>query len=167
LTDGFHRRRSRIKVDGEDAPVEVTLIHFPDDKAMVLDAIARNASHGRRLTTADIARCAMLAQKFKISRDALSGALQVTRDTLKDITGRRIAKSNGNTVVLRRPMQHLAGKTLTKEQAAVVDHVGGTTAVQHANMLIKLIQSGSLPDDNRLFEKLKQLHELLEGLLVA
>ena len=167
ITDGFHRRRANIKVNGDDAPVEVILIHYQDTKEMVIDAILRNSSHGRRLTTADIARCALLAQKFKISRDALGDALHLTRDTLKDITGRRMARDNGNTVVLRRPMQHLAGTSLTKAQAAIVDHVGGTPAIQHVNILIKLIESKSLPDDDRLFEKLKQLHGLLEEMLVV
>lgn len=167
LTDGFHRRRSFIRVLGDDAPVEVMLVDFKSEADMVCDAIARNALHGRRLTTADIARCATLATKFRISRERMAGLLHVTRDKLKEITATRFATGTGGTVVLRRPMNHLAGRKLTKAQEKVAEHVGGQTAIYHANVLIKLIESKSLPDDERLVERLRQLHGFLEELLVA
>lgn len=167
LTDGFHRRRAFVKVYGDDAPVEVMLVDFANDAEMVCDAIARNAAHGRRLTTADIARCAALGKKFRISRERLAELLHVTRDKLKDVTATRFAKGSQGDVILRRPMSHLANRKLTKAQEAVVDHVGGHPAIHHVNVLIKLIESRSLPDDDQLFERLKQLHEHLEGLLVA
>lgn len=169
IIDGFHRRRGHIKVSGPDAPIEVMLVDYANDAAMVADAITRNAHHGRRLTTADIARCAELAKKFKISREKLAGLLEVTRDRLGDITVKRMARgSDGKTpVVLRRAQSHLSGKNLTKEQEEVVTHVGGHTALHHVNTLIKLIESRSLPDDDKLFDRMRKLHELLEHMLVA
>lgn len=167
MTDGFHRRRGNIAVFGDDAEVEVMLIDFASDADMVRDAITRNAIHGRRLTTADIARCALLAKRFKISREQLSELLHITRDKLKDITARRVANGANGQVVVRRAQEHLGGRRLTKAQEAVSGHVGGLTAMHHVNMLIKLIESKSLPDDERLFERLRQLHGHLEGMLVA
>lgn len=167
LTDGFHRRRAEISLKGDDATIEVMLVDFANDAAMVRDAIARNAAHGRRLTTADIARCAQLGTKFKISREELAGLLGVTREKLKDITGTRMAKGSSGPVILRRPMSHLAGKKLTEAQERVAPHVGGQTALYHANCLIDLIESESLPEDDRLIERLRVLHESLSGLLVA
>lgn len=166
LTDGFHRRRAMIRIHGDEAPIEVMLVDFKNDGAMVEDAIARNAQHGRRLTTADIARCAELAKKFKISRERLEGLLHITRDKLKDITAKRFATSSTGKgkVVLRRAQSHLAGKTLTQEQEEIVSHVGGHTAMHHANTLIKLIESGSLPEDDKLYDRLRHLRELLDGL---
>lgn len=167
ITDGFHRRRANIRVYGDDCACEVQLVDYENEAAMVLDAILRNASHGRRLTTADIARCAALGKKFRISREKLADVLHVTRDKLKDITATRFAKGESGQVLLRRPMSHLAGTQLTAAQEKVASHVGGQTALTHANRLIDLISSGSLPDDERLFERLRQLHELLESLLLA
>lgn len=167
LTDGFHRRRSFVRVFGDDAPVDVMLVDFKSDADMVCDAIARNAMHGRRLTTADFARCAALGKQFRISRERLADLLHVTRDKLKEITATRFAKGSRGDVVLRRPMAHLAGRKLTKAQEAVADHVGGQTAIYHVNRLIDLIESRSLPDDEKLFERMKQLHGCLEGMLVA
>lgn len=169
LVDGFHRRRAHVKVHGEGAPIEVMFVDYKNESAMVADAIVRNAQHGRRLTTADIARCAELAKRYKISREKLAGMLEVTREKLTGISARRTAKaSNGKgTVVLRRAQESLAGKTLSKEQEEVSSHVGGHTALHHVNTLIKLIESKSLPDDDRLFERMRYLNELLEGMLVA
>jgi hypothetical protein len=168
LTDGVHRRRANIRVHGVNAKVEVMLVTYKDDAEMVCDAIARNAAHGRRLTTADIARCSALAKQFRISRDRMADLLNVTRERLTDITTTRFAQGAKGPVVLRRPMQHLAGRKLTKAQERVSSSVGGQTALYHVNRLIELIESNSLPpDDSRLFERLKQLHALLEGAMVA
>lgn len=167
ITDGFHRRRGNIVIYGDDAEVEVMLVTYKNDAEMVADAIASNAIHGRRLTTADIARCALLARQFRISRDSLADCLHITRDKLDDITARRIATGKSGPVVVRRAQEHLGGRKLTKAQESVAPHVGGHTAIYHINILLKLIESKSLPDDERLFERLRQLHESLEGLLVA
>ena len=166
LTDGFHRRRSHIRVSGPDAVVDVMLVGYRSEADMVLDAIARNATHGRRLTTADIARCATLGKKYRISRERLSSALHVTRQKLTDIAGTRTASGPTRPVVLRRPMAHLANTKLTQAQEDVAEHVGGQTAIYHANILIKLIESRSLPpEDEALVDRLRQLHESLEELL--
>lgn len=169
IVDGFHRRRAHVKVNGEEAPIEVMLVDYANDAEMVSDAITRNAHHGRRLTTADIARCAELAKRYKISREKLAGILEITRDRLGDITVKRMATgSDGKRkVILRRAQAPLAGKRLTEEQESIVSHVGGHTALHHVNTLIKLIQSKSLPDDDKLFKRLQVLHGLLEEMLVA
>lgn len=158
LTDGFHRRRAWVRVYGDDAEIETMLVGFSTEADMVCDSIARNAAHGRRLTTADIARCATLGKKFRISRERLSGLLHVTRDRLTEIVGTRCASGPTRDVVLRRPMAHLADKRLTRAQESVADHVGGQTAMYHVNVLIKLIESKSLPDDENLLARLRQLH---------
>jgi hypothetical protein len=168
LTDGFHRRRAMIRVHGDDAECEVMLVDFASDADMVCDSITRNAVHGRRLTTADIARCASLGKKYRISRERLAGLLHVTREKLTEITATRFAKgADGEQVVLRRPMNHLAGRKLTKAQQEISEHVGGQPALHHVNILLKLIRSRSLPDDDRLVNGLRELHEELSGLLVA
>lgn len=167
LTDGFHRRRAYVKVGGEDAAVETMLVDFTNDGEMVCDAIARNAIHGRRLATADIARCISLGKQFRISRERLADLLHVTRDKLKDISATRFATGSKGQVVLRRPMAHLADRKLTKAQEAIVSHVGGHPAIHHVNVLIKLIESRSLPDDDKLMERMRKLHQLLEEMLVA
>jgi hypothetical protein len=86
---------------------------------------------------------------------------------LTEITATRFATGKSGPVILRRPMVHLAGTKLTKAQEAVSDHVGGQTALYHVNRLIDLVGSKSLPDDEKLIERLRQLQGLLEELLVA
>ncbi len=167
IVDGFHRRRGVIRVHGDEAEIEVMLVEYENDAAMVVDAVIRNSQHGRRLTTADIARCAALAKNFKISRDVLADALHITRDRLKEISAERMATGKSGPVILRRPMAHLAGTKLSKKQEEVYEHVGGQTAIYYANRLINLIESKSLPEDDKLIVRLRVLQELLEGLLVA
>ena len=120
------------------------------------------------MTTSDLARCAQLASKFKIRREELAEILNVTRERLKEVTVTRTAISpkNGH-VIVRRPMAHLAGKKLTKRQEEAVTKVGGHPAVYYANCLIELLESNSLPDDEKLFEKLRTLSELLESRFAA
>lgn len=167
ITDGFHRRRANVLEFGPDVELDVMLVAYASDGDMALDAMTRNAVHGRRMTTADFARCAALAKKFRISRERLSGALHLTREKLDEIVATRFATGSEGPVVLRRSQVHLAGRKLTKAQEAVCEKVGGQTAIAHVNVLIDLIESKSLPDDDRLVERLQKLHGLLEGLLVT
>lgn len=167
IADGIHRRRAEIRIHGPDAEIEVQLVDYENDAAIVRDSITRNAHHGRRMTTADFARCAALCKKFRISREEVAGLLNITRDRLKDLTATRFAKGKSGPVILRRPQSHLAGTTLTVDQEAVSTHVGGLTALRHVNVLIDLIRSKSLPDDDRLIERLRVLHGMMEELLVA
>lgn len=166
ITDGFHRRRAHVKVSGDDAEIDVQLVDYENEAAMFRDTIARNISHGRRLSTADIARCASLAEKFRISRDKLADMLNVTRERLKEITVSRFATGpKGNRVIVRRPMAHLAqsGKPLTQEQEDAAPKIGGQTAIYHARQLILLLKTDSLPEDDKLTTALIELRELLES----
>lgn len=165
IVDGFHRRRANVKANGEDAELEVTLIDYEDDAALVLDAMTRNAQHGRRLTTADFARCALLAENFNISRERIAESLCLTRERLDKITVSRFATGREGKVVLRRAQAHLAGTVLTEAQELAAPYVGGQTALAHVNNLIHLIESDSMPEDRRLHERLQRLHSLLDRVL--
>jgi hypothetical protein len=165
MTDGFHRRRAWVKVHGDEAELDVMLIDYPDDAAMFKDTITRNAAHGRRLTTADLARCAALAEKFRVRRDELAGMLHVTRDRLKEITIKRFATgANGQRVIVRRGMAHLAesGERLTPEQEAAAPRLDGQTALHHARQLVLLLETDSLPEDEDLAAMLARLLALLK-----
>ena len=167
ITDGFHRRRMFVRAHGQDAEIEVMLVEYPNEQEMLKDAVIRNRIALRRLTSADIAHCARLAKDLKISREELSGLLQITRERLAEIIGTRSATGKSGPVIVRRAMVHLAGKKLTTKQEEVHEHVGGQTAIVYANWLINLIESKSLPDDDKLIERLRILHGLLEAMLVA
>jgi hypothetical protein len=167
VIDGFHRRRALIAEFGADVEIDCMLVDYASNAERVCDAIARNSTHGRRLTTADIAKCAQLAKTFKISRERLEGLLHVTRKRLAEITATRIATSGDREVIVRRPMAHLAGTELTDEQVAVSSRVGGQPAITHVNILISLIESHSLPADIRLMRRLERLHDLIDELSLA
>lgn len=168
ISDGLHRRRAHVRVGGPDVEIAVQLVAYENDAAMFRDTMVRNATHGRRLTTADFARCAVLAKKFKITREELAGLLHVTREKLKEVCVTRIAQNQANEqVVLRRPMAHLAGRKLSKAQEEMRPHAGGQSAYYHAHILAGLIESKSLPDDERLADELRRLHAALEKMLVV
>ena len=76
--------------------------------------------------------------------------------------------SGGLHVPIKRTIQHMAGKKLSKEQVSANDKLGGMHAVFYMNQLATLIESKLLDLENpKVMESLKRLHELLEGMLVS
>lgn len=53
VVDGFHRVQAVLERDGAAAKIAVDWQTYPDEAALFLDAVRRNAQHGRRLTPAD------------------------------------------------------------------------------------------------------------------
>lgn len=166
LSDGFHRVEAVIKSKGADGEIEVQFVDYEDDAALFRDSMYRNSAHGRRLTAADIANCALIAERLQITREQLEGSLILTREKMDRIVATRMAYGQeGETVVVRRPMSHLAGERLTIPQQSAIKHVGGQTAMTYVNYLINLIETDSLPTDRKLAARLRALNEMLDGLL--
>lgn len=167
VIDGIHRRRAQLRAFGNEVEIEVLAKDYENEREMFMDAISLNATHGRRLTTADIARCASMAKRLHITREKLANALQITRPKLKDITATRLAFGKSGPVVLRRPMAHLAGEHITGKQEGVVEHVGGMMPIYHVNRLIALLDSDSILLTDKLIERMLLLQESLATYLTT
>jgi hypothetical protein len=85
-----------------------------------------------------------------------------------ELTTGRTAKAGGLTVPIKQTIRRFAGRSLTPRQQEANAKLSGMNQVFYANQLIELLEAKLLnTDDDQLMERLKKLHELLDGVLVA
>lgn len=170
VVDGFHRTRAVLQHFGNNAGIQVIEKTYKDDAELFLDAMRYNSSHGAKLDPCDRTHCIIVAQRLKISPDAIAGALRIPTDRIGEIRNTRMAttKSDGLTIPLKRTVRHFAGKVLNKRQETANNRLSGMNQQFYANQLIELIESKMLDlEDGSLIERLRVLHDLLDGVLVA
>ncbi len=168
IVDGFHRRRAWLRFGGDGVEVPVILKSYTSDAKLYLEAMTSNASHGRRLTAVDYSRATTKARALGLDDATIAKCLHLTVDRVTELVIDRTAKCGRVAVALKRTIRHMAGHSLTKEQSAANDKLSGMNQAFYVNQIITLIESGLLDKENEnLIERLKILHGLLDGLLVA
>lgn len=170
LVDGWHRLRAYRRVVGDTAAVDVELRSYKDEAQMLLDAVALNATHGRRLDRVDQVRVVMLAERVGITEQQVATVLHVPVDRVKTLRVRVAVVPHGtitaipgtNTVALKRPVAHMAGQTLTKAQAVAQRTVPGTSYLLIVRQLSDGIKHRLInQEDERLLAELDNLHTML------
>ncbi len=168
IVDGFHRCRGLIRVHGKEADVDVELRDYKNEKEIILDAIALNAHHGRRLDRMDQVRAIVMAESVGATKHAISVALSVPEKQVEILRVRiaSVAPSSDSAIphsvpsvmVLKRPVAHLAGKKLTMEQAEAHASMPGTSFALLCNQLIKAMDAELIdPEDETTFAALGEL----------
>ena len=168
VVDGFHRVRAVLQRDPE-GEVEIVEKTYRNDSALFLDSMRYNACHGARLDPCDRTRCTIIAERLSIPLDAVAGALHMPIGKLGKLHTDRTAKSsNGQAVALKRTIKHMNGRRLTKAQGEANEHLSGMNQAFYANQLIHLLENDLLDrEDEKLLERLRVLHGLLENVVAA
>jgi len=167
IIDGFHRVTAALRIDPK-TEIEVLWRDFADDSARFTEAMRLNATHGQRLSTFDMARCAIRAQELKIDPEIVAGVLQLSTSRFEGIISRKTSFVGKDLVPIKQTTQHLAQETLSRSQADGVTATGGKQQLYYVNQVINLIEADILDSDNeRLMERLRFLASLLERALAA
>lgn len=166
--DGFHRIRAELAENGEGATIQVVAKKYTNDKAMFLDAMRFNVGRGHDLTPYDKARSIIRAGALKITDMELAEVLKVTVEKIVGVREVKTAKSNGKLCPIKRTIQHMAGKPLTRKQVEANARLGGMKPRFYVNQIVTLIEADLLDkEDEELAGALRQLHELLGGILAS
>jgi len=166
VVDGIHRVHSYRRVLDETATIEVIARNYASDAEMFLDAIQLNAGHGKRLSPFDKARAILRAEELKIEVDRIAGALHITIDRVGEIEIRKGARTNGQKIIIKNTLRHLAGGKLNKKQRVANDRAGGMFPLYYVNQVINIIEGDVLDRENeKLMERLGELRELLGAIL--
>lgn len=183
IVDGVHRWHAWRKWSGkEDIEIECVEKRYQNEANLFVDAVRLNASHGAALTTFDRAKCLLRAEELKINPEDIADALGMTIERAGALRqGRaghlRVASIDGTSVVafgkdqmipLKRTIRHMSGRTLTKKQAEINEHLGGMEALYYVNQLLMLID-GDLIDlsDERLANGLDKLSKAISQIKIG
>jgi len=170
IIDGFHRRRAFLRALGPEAKVEVEVRTYASDPERYLDALRLNCRHGKAITGAELTSAILKAERFELNSDMVASAVGIRAEKIKAIRQNKVAKvrgitSYGKTMPLKKSVQHLAGKTLTKSQVEAMSMLPGQPQLLLIRQLVVLIETNSINlDDPRIVEELLRLRHFLAGL---
>jgi len=174
IVDGWHRIRARRRVHGVSATVDVVLKEYQSEADLVEDAIRLNAAHGRRLDAMDRTRAVLMLKRHDVPAERIALVLRTTPKVVKKLEV-RVATATTHvdatvpgtkTIVLKRPVAHLQGRKLTREQAEAHDSMPGTSFLLLSNQLRMAMRTGLVNrEDGRLMDGLRGLQEELQTFL--
>lgn len=168
VIDGVHRYHAYQRVNGPDFSAPCILKEWPDEKSLVIEAIALNSAHGRSLTTFDKARCVALAETWGIEPVALATALKIRVERLEILKATRLAFHGQESVALKATVGHLAGKELSDNEFSFIPRAGGPPQAFYINQVIALLENNVVDWENeRVAGALRKLMGLLEKALLA
>jgi hypothetical protein len=189
ILDGWHRREAELAEHGKNWEVECIVVHCQDDGDALEAAVKLNAKHGLPLTATDRIRVIRMMRRYRQGVVSIAAALGITTASLKAQAEGRIARApvqqarlqsprplaaspspsipatptETEEVVLSKPLEHLAGKTLTVEQATVNRSLGNWPQRRVVRELIAILEAGSLDaNDGELMRDVQRLQSLLE-----
>jgi len=176
IIDGWHRKRAYRRIHGPEAIVDVELVSYKNEAEMKLDAICRNAQHGRRFDAIDRTRCVIMLRGAGFNDGKIALALNVPEKrveklAIKIATAPKSAEQNvpgSNVITLKRSVSHLKGTVLSKSQAKAHASLPGTSFLLIARQLcLGLTEKMVNMEDERLIEQLAELRDLLVSRLAA
>ena len=135
-----------------------------------VDAVQQNAAHGRHLDRMDRTRSVMMLQSHGFTHEKIAFAIQVPEKQVMKyaIKIATVPKSSVDaipgtqSISLKRPVLHMAGKTLTKAQAEAHRILPGTSFLLIAKQLCAgLSQNMVNLEDHKLVDQLIVLRDLL------
>lgn len=168
LVDGFHRVRAYRRVLGANGVIPVELRDYKSRAEMLLDAIKLNSSHGRQLDRVDQTRSVVLSDDEGIPSAVIAAALHIPERQVQKLRIRVAvapdAQHPGQTVrvMLKRPMAHFQGQTLTEEQATAHKSVAGTSYLLQVRQIKDACEYDLFnPEDEAVWLALQQLQAKL------
>lgn len=153
VVDGFHRARAHFGLYGAHAEIPCEFRNYESDGAMLLDAISRNAGHGKPLGEEDRQRCLSLVEKHGVSIEQLASAFTVTtaRVTTLSKTIARPAQKAG--LKARRGPSHVVTSSEPSRAAPV-----GPYGLAEINRVLGGLQTHEIDaGDPRILVSLKNL----------
>ena len=176
ITDGWHRCRAYARHFGPTATIEVQLVNYKSEAEMLLDAVARNAVHGRKLDAVDKTRSVVLLRKAGCTDAQIAVAINIPEAKIEKLvirlaTAPKMAGTTitgTNKIALKRPVLHMAGTTLTREQAEAHAILPGTSFLLIARQLYTGLTQGMVNlEDEKLVTQLKALAKAIKAALDA
>lgn len=171
IVDGWHRCRAYKRHLGPEGVVLITEKVYATEAELVLDAIAYNSTHGRKLDVVDQIRATAMCQERGISVHQVAIVLHVPEKRVERLLVRLASAPEAGPstipgtlqVALKHPASHLSGATLTPAQLEA--HLGapGVSYTLLATQLRVGLESNlANRADEPLVEALKLLREALE-----
>lgn len=143
LADGWHRRRATIRVHGPEAPIAVQFKDYASEGELFADAVALNASHGRRFDRQDQVRVTLLGERLGLDADRIGLLLHIEPARVLELRPRVVFEAGDDLPVPSKPVvEHLIGQELTAEQMQAMKSFSGNRVGQQTTQLLRVVEAG-------------------------
>jgi hypothetical protein len=174
IIDGAHRYHVALQTEAKTIAGE--LRDYQTDADRFKDAVLLNSAQGLRLSTGDQLRVIDMAEAFGLKDIDLASMLRTSMEHLNAlkpryaVADRAFAAAGGNLrkVPLKGSVRHMAGETVSVDQAAALGAAPGASYMLTVRQLKDAIRYELLPPADKhpaLWADLRELRDLLNGLL--
>ncbi len=170
IVDGVHRCRAWRKVLGANGEIDVELRSYPDELALLTDAIQLNSGHARKLDAQDKIHCALLLENRAVPVPVIALTLHTTESRVRELLVRVVIVKGDDgsekrvaAKLVTYPAHGGAPRVISAEQGQVMRSSGGLRTAQAARQLARELESGliELGDDPDLPGVLWGLHDVI------
>lgn len=162
IVDGFHRRRAAIMVDGDTALVSCIQRRYDSEAALYADAVLLNSAHGRKLDNHDKTRIILRARELGIDDESIAKLLVIEPSKVEQISLRIVISDAGDSVPLKRGLEHMQGEILNTAQISTLRSVRSAESGRLALELTRLLDNGMVDlEDDHIVLRLTQLQDSL------
>jgi len=162
LVDGAHRLKA-FK-DNKATHVQVEVLEGLNKKQIYVEAVRRNAMHGRQFSTQEIVKIAITLQDWKLSQQAISELIRIPATEIKSFVAKRLTSIYGTNeeIPLKAPLRNFASVQVSEDFNQ--ERISGTSQSQILDALIFMVENNQIETGNALvMRKLGKLNKLLES----
>lgn len=168
IVDGRHRVGAYRRVLKDDSAIDAEVRTYPNEAALFMDAVACNASHGRKLARQDQAHIVLKLRDLGVKDTDISVALHVPQDVVQRLSVRIVHDDAGVVYPLKRGVEHMRGQTMTVGQLAAMKSVRSAEVGRLCMELSSLIANDMIDtSDENAMAKLRALSVTLSEYLHA
>ncbi|MEO5351023.1 MAG: ParB N-terminal domain-containing protein [Magnetococcus sp. YQC-3] len=167
LIDGKHRMEAnqKNKVDHIQAIVQ----DFKSKADMFAKAVELNVVHGKALSIQEKARAIMKLRTMNFSKEQISKIVSIPIDNLQAFVADRMVNTiTGEQIIVKAPLNHLAGETVTQEVIEGQNCFGTRSQDQVLDELISLLENKGINLKNKtVLNKLKIIQKLIRQAVLS
>jgi hypothetical protein len=169
LVDGAHTWTAHRSLNPDnDIAIEVEGIVYLTEHDLFMDAVRRNATHGKALSNVDISHCVIVAEELHIDMAELSKITYRAIAKLSDVRVKSCAfDTGGNPVVLPNSARGAVGRILSDDQIQVMRSTSNAfPPTRMGNALAGILESGLYdPNSDAFVQMLERLQQAISNAL--
>ena len=165
LIDGAHRLEAHK--DFKTKHLDVEVLKGLTKQEMFIEAVKRNAQHGRQFSAQEISKVVVTLTEWKVAKTEISKIVAIPADELKKFVADRLTRvsETGKDFILKKAFKHLSGNEVPSAWNVEEIQVGyeGSSQEKILDEAIKLFQSRLIDMKNKVVKrKVKSLAKAIK-----
>ena len=165
VVDGWHRLEAYKKNKEEEILAEI--LKLAGNKEIFIEAVKRNATHGKPLTIQERAQIILKLREFKVKERDISKITFIPYDQIEDFVINRLTYSTaGKQIVLKAPLKHLATVEVSDKIIEGQKFIASDSQLTLLNQVITLLKNNWIDlKDEQIRARLLEIFALIKDII--